>query len=234
MGEGDALLIAGSNTKTAQIVLGAAMRAYEFNPHKTDKDDKARALSVMCAKPEEVETDAAPLLAVAEGAHMTRDLVNEPANVLTTTEFADRLKEMEALGLKVEVLEEPELEKLGMGTLLCVGQGSDSPSKVVVMQWNGGEKDAAPLALIGKGVVFDTGGISLKPAGGMEDMTMDMGGAGVVSGVMRALALRGAKANVVGLVGLVENMPSSNAVRPGDVVTSMKGDTRTLSACGDD
>ena len=225
MGEGAALLIAGSNTKTAQIVLGAAMRAYEFNPHKTNTDDKSRTLSVMCAKPEEVEVEVKPLLAIAEGAHMTRDLVNEPANVLTTTEFADRLEEMESLGLEVEVLEEAELEKLGMGTLLCVGQGSDSPSKVVVMQWKGGEKDAKPLALVGKGVVFDTGGISLKPGAGMEDMTMDMGGAGVVSGVMRSLALRGAKANVVGLVGLVENMPSGNAVRPGDVVTSMKGDT---------
>ena len=148
-----------------------------------------------------------------------------PANVLTTTEFADQLAAMEKLGLKVEVLEEADLEKLGMRTLLCVGQGSDSPSKVVVMQWEGGAKDAAPLALVGKGVVFDTGGISLKPGAGMEDMTMDMGGAGVVAGVMRSLALRGAKANVVGLVGLVENMPSGNAVRPGDVITSMKGDT---------
>ena len=123
------------------------------------------------------------------------------------------------------MLEEAELEKLGMGSLLCVGQGSDSPSKVVVMQWNGGKKGDAPFALVGKGVVFDTGGISLKPAAGMEDMTMDMGGAGVVAGVMKTLALRGAKANVVGLVGLVENMPSGNAVRPGDVVKSMKGDT---------
>lgn len=112
-----------------------------------------------------------------------------------------------------------------MGSLLCVGQGSDSPSHVVVMRWDGGEKDAASLALVGKGVVFDTGGISLKPAAGMEDMTMDMGGAGVVAGVMRSLALRNAPANVVGLVGIVENMPSGNAVRPGDVVTSMKGDT---------
>ncbi|MGH1577073.1 leucyl aminopeptidase [Planktotalea sp.] len=223
--DGNALLAAGSNSKTAQIVFGAAMRAYEFTPHKSDANAKSRALKVMCAKPEEIEAEADTLLAIAEGAHMTRDLTNEPANVLTTTEFADRLKAMESLGLEVEVLEEDELEKLGMGTLLCVGQGSDSPSKVVVMQWKGGEPDAKPLALIGKGVVFDTGGISLKPAGGMEDMTMDMGGAGVVSGVMRSLALRGAKANVVGLVGLVENMPSSNATRPGDVVTSMKGDT---------
>ena len=223
--QGAALLVAGSNAKTVQIALGAAMRAYEFNPHKTSVDDKVRSLSVMCAKPEEQETEATTLRAIVEGAHMTRDLVNEPANVLTTTEFADRLKEMESLGLEVEILEEAELEKLGMGTLLCVGQGSDSPSKVVVMQWKSGASEDKPLALVGKGVVFDTGGISLKPGAGMEDMTMDMGGAGVVSGVMRTLAMRGAKANVVGLVGLVENMPSGNAVRPGDVITSMKGDT---------
>jgi len=150
--------------------------------------------------------------------------VNEPANILTTDDFAARLAAMQEIGLDVEILEEPDLEKLGMGSLLCVGQGSASPSKVVVMQWHGGG-DEAPFALVGKGVVFDTGGISIKPAGGMEDMTMDMGGAGVVAGVMRTLALRKAKANVVGLVGLVENMPSGTAVRPGDVVKSMKGDT---------
>jgi leucyl aminopeptidase len=131
---------------------------------------------------------------------------------------------MPELGLEVDILEEQELQRLGMGSLLCVGQGSASPSKIVVMQWNGGG-DEAPLALVGKGVVFDTGGISIKPAAGMEEMTGDMGGAGVVAGVMRTLALRKAKANVVGLVGLVENMPSGTAVRPGDVVKSMKGDT---------
>ena len=145
--------------------------------------------------------------------------------MLTTTTFAERLAAMESIGLKVEVLEEDDLAELGMRTLLAVGQGSASPSKVVVMQWNGGEEGAAPLALVGKGVVFDTGGISLKPAAGMEDMTMDMGGAGTVAGVMRAVALRKARANVVGIVGLVENMPSGTAIRPGDVVTSMKGDT---------
>ena len=122
------------------------------------------------------------------------------------------------------MLDEPELAALGMRTLLAVGQGSTSPSKVVVMQWKGGG-DAAPLALVGKGVVFDTGGISIKPAAGMEEMTMDMGGAGVVAGVMKTLALRKAPANVVGLVGLVENMPDGKAQRPGDVVRSMKGDT---------
>ncbi|MCP4824254.1 MAG: leucyl aminopeptidase, partial [Shimia sp.] len=167
--------------------------------------EDARAVTVMASKPAEVETAAAPLLAVAEGVFFTRDLVNEPANVLTTTEFADRLLALKSYGVDVEVLEEDKLEELGMGALLSVGQGSVSPSKVVVMQWNGAEDKSAPLALVGKGVVFDTGGISLKPAAGMEDMTMDMGGAGVVAGAMKALALRKAKANVVGLVGLVEN-----------------------------
>lgn len=218
-------LMAGSQVRAQEVAMGLTLRAYGFDAHKSADADPAGTVIIAHTKHEEVEGAYAPLRAVAEGVHMTRDLVNEPANVLTTTEFADRLKEMEALGLEVEVLEEDKLAELGMRTLLSVGQGSDSPSKVVVMHWKGGDKDAAPLALVGKGVVFDTGGISLKPAGGMEDMTMDMGGAGVVAGAMRALALRKARANVVGLVGLVENMPSGNAARPGDVVRSMKGDT---------
>lgn len=218
-------LMAGSQVRAQEVAMGLTLRAYGFDAHKSADADPAGTVIIAHTKHEEVEGAYAPLRAVAEGVHMTRDLVNEPANVLTTTEFADRLKEMEALGLEVEVLEEDKLAELGMRTLLSVGQGSDSPSKVVVMHWKGGDKDAAPLALVGKGVVFDTGGISLKPAGGMEDMTMDMGGAGVVAGAMRALALRKARANVVGLVGLVENMPSGNATRPGDVVRSMKGDT---------
>ncbi|MEO0766092.1 MAG: leucyl aminopeptidase [Pseudomonadota bacterium] len=223
---GKAMLLAADGLRrVAEVGFGLVMRDYSFSDHKSDAETHDTAVTVMCAIPEDANADAAPLMAIAEGAFMTRDLTNEPANVLTTTEFADRLAEMSALGLEVEVLEQADLEKLGMRTLLCVGQGSDSPSKVVVMQWKGGEKDAPPLALVGKGVVFDTGGISLKPGAGMEDMTMDMGGAGVVAGTMRALALRKAKANVVGLVGLVENMPSGNAVRPGDVITSMKGDT---------
>ncbi|WP_293574162.1 leucyl aminopeptidase [Phaeobacter sp.] len=218
-------VLAGSMVKAADLALGMALRDYRFDAHKSSQDSTVGEIVIAHKSPAETETAFAPMAAVAEGVHMTRDLVNEPANVLTTTEFANRLVEMEALGLEVEVLEEAELAELGMRTLLSVGQGSDSPSKVVVMRWNGGAADAAPLALVGKGVVFDTGGISLKPAGGMEDMTMDMGGAGVVAGTMRALALRKAKANVVGLVGLVENMPSGNATRPGDVVTSMKGGT---------
>ena len=219
------LVMAGSMARAEELAMGIALRSYDFTDHKTEEAKAPAEVVIAHSKPEEKTEALAPMLAVAEGVHMTRNLVNEPANVLTTTEFADRLKEMEALGLEVEILEEDKLAELGMRTLLSVGQGSDSPSKVVVMQWKGGEKDAAPLALVGKGVVFDTGGISLKPAGGMEDMTMDMGGAGVVAGTMRALALRKAKANVVGLVGLVENMPSGNATRPGDVVKSMKGDT---------
>ena len=221
----DVTLMAGSTRHAAEMAFGFVARAYEFADHKTGDAPERCGLAVQCSAADDVEAAFAPLGAIASGMFMTRDLVNEPANVLTTTEFASRLAEMKDIGLTVEVLEEEELEKLGTRTLLCVGQGSDSPSKVVVMQWNGGDKDQAPLALVGKGVVFDTGGISLKPAGGMEDMTMDMGGAGTVAGAMRALALRKAKANVVGLVGLVENMPSGNATRPGDVVKSMKGDT---------
>ncbi len=224
-GKSDLLVLAGSNRNMAELAFGIAMRDYGFEDHKSSPKPREGAVTLMCSKPEDVAAAAEPLMAVAEGAHFTRDLVNAPANVLTTTSFAERLEELTSLGLKVEVLDEKELAKLGMRTLLCVGQGSDSPSKVVVMRWDGSAADAAPLALVGKGVVFDTGGISLKPAAGMEDMTMDMGGAGVVAGVMKAIALRKAKANVVGLVGLVENMPSSNAVRPGDVITSMKGDT---------
>lgn len=185
--------------------------------------EKAR-VTVLCADPEAAARDAQAGAALAEGVFFTRDLVNEPANVLTTTDFADRLLAMRELGLEVEVLDEEELARLGMRALLAVGQGSESPSKVVVMRWQGGGEEA-PFALVGKGVVFDTGGISIKPAQGMEEMTMDMGGAGVVAGVMRTLALRRAKANVVGLVGLVENMPDGRAQRPGDIVRSMKGDT---------
>ncbi|MEJ6388252.1 leucyl aminopeptidase [Gymnodinialimonas ulvae] len=221
----DALtLCAGAVTRVAEVALGMALRAYEFTDHKTAETPERAAATIMCTKPDEAKAEARAAIAVAEGVFFTRDLVNEPANVLTTQEFADRLAAMKEIGLKVEVLEEKDLEKLGMHSLLGVGEGSESPSKVVVMEWNGGGKEK-PLALVGKGVVFDTGGISLKPAGGMEDMTMDMGGAGVVSGVMKTLALRGAKANVVGLVGLVENMPDGRAQRPGDVVKSMKGDT---------
>jgi leucyl aminopeptidase len=223
-GTGATLVLAEGHARAADLAFGLALRAYDFSTHKSGDKTTPGPVSLAVTNPEAVARSAAPMAAVAEGVFFTRDLVNEPANVLTTDDFAARLAAMQDLGLQVEILEEPELAKLGMRALLGVGQGSESPSKVVVMQWNGGG-DEAPFALVGKGVVFDTGGISIKPAGGMEDMTMDMGGAGTVAGVMRTLALRKSKANVVGLVGLVENMPDGRAQRPGDVVRSMKGDT---------
>jgi leucyl aminopeptidase len=220
-------ILAGNNARAADLALGLVLRAYDFTEYRTPEPDAKtpnRSVTIAVRDRAAAEAAFAPLAAQAEGVYFTRDLVSEPANVLTTTAFAERLAALAELGLEVEVLEEDELERLGMRTLLAVGMGSETPSKVVVMQWKGGG-DEAPVALVGKGVVFDTGGISMKPAGGMEEMTMDMGGAGVVSGVMKTLALRKASANVVGLVGLVENMPDGRAQRPGDVVRSMKGDT---------
>ena len=210
----------------AEMIYAAVLRLYNFNAYRkvTAKDEAPRTITVSSDAAEALAAASAPFAALAEGVYFTRDLVNEPANILNTDEFAARLAAMGEMGLDVEILGEPELEEMGARALLGVGQGSDCETKLVVMKWMGGG-DEAPLALVGKGVVFDTGGISLKPAGGMEDMTMDMGGAGVVSGVMRTLALRKAKANVVGIVGLVENMPDAAAQRPGDIVTSMKGDT---------
>jgi leucyl aminopeptidase len=222
---GAALLVLCGNLKqVADLGLGLALRTYAFSDHKSEAAKPEGDVTIMATAAKAAAETSGTLTALAEGVFFTRDLVSEPANVLTTTEFAKRLKDLDKVGLKVQVLEEKELAKLGMRTLLAVGEGSESPSKVVVMEWHGGGKEA-PVALVGKGVVFDTGGISIKPAGGMEDMTMDMGGAGVVSGVMKTLALRKAKANVVGVVGIVENMPDGRAQRPGDVVTSMKGDT---------
>ena len=216
----------GESALIAEMVYAVVLRLYDFDIYRkvTAKQAPAHSIDVTSDAPEALASASAPFAALAEGVYFTRDLVNEPANTLDTEEFAARLAAMGEMGLDVEILGEPELEAMGARALLGVGLGSDSETKLVVMKWMEGG-DEAPLALVGKGVVFDTGGISLKPAGGMEDMTMDMGGAGVVAGVMRTLALRKAKANVVGIVGLVENMPDARAQRPGDIVTSMKGDT---------
>ena len=225
LGSAGVLVVAENHSRAAEIALGLTLRAYEFDAYKSSEKKALGDVVLMVSAPDAMAAASEPGIALAEGVFFTRDLVNEPSNVLTTFEFAERLVALRDLGVEVEVLEEEQLEHLGMRLLLGVGQGSESPSKVVVMQWHGGEKDAQPFALVGKGVVFDTGGISIKGASGMEDMTMDMGGAGVVAGVMRTLALRRAQANVVGLVGIVENMPDGRAQRPGDVVRSMKGDT---------
>ena len=204
------------------LVEGLALRAYHWSM-KAEAKPALGTVTLEVRDPEAARLAAQPMLARAEGVHLARDLTNAPANELTTETFAARLLELASLGVKVAVLDEPELAALGMRALLGVGQGSESPSKVVVMRWQGAEE--APLALIGKGVVFDTGGISIKPAAGMEEMVGDMGGAGVVAGVMHTLARRKARAHVVGIVGLVENMPDGRAQRPGDIVKSMKGDT---------
>ena len=208
-----------------QIAYGAALRSYRFDRHKTDEkaDRGERGICFLTDRPEAAEASYLPFAAVAEGVSMARDLVNEPANVLTTDAFAESLRDLRPLGVDVTILEEADLEKIGMRTLLAVGQGSDSASRVGILHWRGGTGD--PLLLAGKGVVFDTGGISLKPAAKMELMTMDMAGAAAVAGVMRSVALRKARANVTGIVGLVENMPGRRAQRPGDVVRSLKGDT---------
>jgi leucyl aminopeptidase len=162
---------------------------------------------------------------IVDGVIIARELVNEPPNVLFPVEFARRAGQLRKLGVEIDVLDVKAMKKLGMGALLGVGQGSTQPSRTVIMRWNGGKKGEQPVAFIGKGVCFDTGGISIKPAASMEDMKGDMGGAACVVGLMHALAARKAKANVVGAIGLVENMPDGNAQRPGDIVTSMSGQT---------
>ena len=222
----DNILICGSIQKMSEdVIKGYLLRRYEFSDYKNIKNTGTGSVTLMLKRPKDFAKSLSEIRAQVDGVFFTRNLVNEPANILSTVEFSKRLKKLSDLGVSVEILEEKKLEELGMNALLGVGQGSANPSKVVVMSWKGASESIKPLALVGKGVVFDTGGISLKPAGGMEDMTMDMGGAGVVAGTMLCLAKRKAKANVIGLVGLVENMPSSTAQRPGDIVKSMKGDT---------
>ncbi len=217
-------LLSDEHPRTSEIVYGLKLRGYDFARHRSKSSEDPKTVTILTSHPKDAAAGCETRLAIANGVHFTRDLTNEPANILTTTEFSDRLKSLKSLGLSIDIIEENKMKKLEMDAFLGVGLGSETPSKMVIMSWNGGG-DEPPLALVGKGVVFDTGGISLKPAGGMENMTMDMGGAGVVAGVMKSLALRKAKANVVGVVGLVENMPDGRAQRPGDVVTSMKGDT---------
>ncbi|WP_295191255.1 leucyl aminopeptidase [uncultured Brevundimonas sp.] len=218
-----------SPEQAARVGFAARLAAYRFDKYRTtqkaDKIPSITTIRVVTTDLRGAEAALEPLSAVADGVIFARDLVSEPANVLYPAEFAKRVKALESLGLEVEILGEAEMEKLGMRTLLGVGQGSRRESQLAIMKWNGGEVGAQPLAFVGKGVCFDTGGISIKPAEGMEDMKWDMGGAAAVTGTMIALASRKAKANVIGVLGLVENMPDGNAQRPGDVVVSMSGQT---------
>ena len=211
-----------------ELVAGLRLRHYRFDRYKSPRPEDgppSLTITLKLADPAAANAAIADRGATVDGTLLARDLVNEPANVLGPVEFATRAAALADRGVSVEVLEPEALEKLGMGSLLCVAQGSDRPARLVVMQWRGGNPDDAPLAFVGKGVVFDTGGISIKPAGSMEDMKGDMGGAAAVTGLMLALATRKAPVNVVGVIGLVENMPSGSAVRPGDIVKAMSGTT---------
>jgi leucyl aminopeptidase len=214
----------------ARGALGVRLGAYRFDRYRTkEKPEKKPTLAlvqIVAADPAGAGAADPPLKALAEAVHFARDLVSEPANILYPVEFASRVKALEPLGLTVEILGIAEMAKLGMGSLLGVGQGSVRESQLAVIQWKGAADPAArPLAFVGKGVCFDTGGISIKPADGMEDMKGDMGGAAAVAGLMQVLAARKAKVNAVGILGLVENMPDGAAQRPGDIVTSMSGQT---------
>ncbi|MCE9651095.1 MAG: leucyl aminopeptidase [Parvibaculum sp.] len=212
----------------ARVAFGAKLRSYRFDKYKTKKKDETgtvKTLAVSTKAAAAARKAYATLEKIADGMFLTRDLVNEPPNVLYPVEFAKRAKTLAKVGVKVEVLGEAQMKKLGMGSLLGVGQGSIRESQLVVMRWNGGKPGDKPVAFVGKGVCFDTGGISLKPPAGMEDMKGDMGGAACVTGLLYALAARKAKVNAVGVIGVVENMPDGNAQRPGDIVTSMSGQT---------
>jgi len=218
-------------TLAAHLAFGARLRSYRFDKYltKVKAEDKPslKRLHVLVQGAVKARSAYAPLDKVIDGVFFTRDLASEPSNVKYPETLAEQARTLSKLGVRVEVLDEKQMARLGMGALLGVGQGSARPPRLVVLQWKGdpAAKDARPLAFIGKGVTFDTGGISLKPAANMEDMKWDMGGAGVVFGLMRALAGRKAKVNAVGVAGLVENMPSGTAQRPGDIVKSMSGQT---------
>jgi leucyl aminopeptidase len=213
----------------AYVASGALIRSWRFDKYKTkrEKDEIPMLNELVFVTPNVKESQKAfeRLAAIAEGNHLTRLVVSEPPNVLHPESMAVYAKELSNLGIKVDILGEKEMEKLGFGALLGVGQGSIRESQLVVMQWLGGKKTDKPIAVVGKGVTFDTGGISIKPSNGMEDMKYDMAGSGVVLGLLKSLALRKAKVNVVGVMGMVENMPSGSAQRPSDVVTSLSGQT---------
>ena len=212
----------------ARLAHGAVLRSWRIDRYHTKlKPNQKPSLAAIAiaGAPPGAEAEHARLAAIATGVAFTRDLVSEPANILYPESFVARAEALRAAGVIVEVLDETAMKAAGMGALLGVAQGSARPPRLLVLKWNGGEASAKPVVLVGKGVTFDTGGISLKPPPGMEDMKWDMGGAGAVTGALYALALRKAKANVIGVCGLVENMPDGNAQRPGDIVTSMSGQT---------
>jgi len=204
---------------------GLKLKSYEFNVYKSKKDKRPISINVIGSKNKISTQNQLRFKALEEGTFFARDLVSEPGNILHPDEYAKRLSALKKFGLKINIYDDKQLKKLGMNALLGVGQGSIRGSYLVTIEWNGAKNNSKPLAFVGKGVCFDTGGISLKPAKFMEDMTYDMAGSATVVGLMKNLALRKAKINVVGVVGLVENMPGGNAQRPGDIVKSYSGKT---------
>ena len=204
---------------------GIKLKSYEFNIYKSKKNKKLVNINVIGNKNKISQQDRLRFKALEEGTFFARDLVSEPGNILHPDEYAKRINSLKKFGIKINIYDEKKLKKLGMNALLGVGQGSIRGSYLVTMEWNGEKNNSKPLAFVGKGVCFDTGGISLKPAKFMEDMTYDMAGSATVVGLMKNLALRKAKINAVGVVGLVENMPGGNAQRPGDIVKSYSGKT---------
>ena len=213
----------------SQFIFGFNLKSYTFNKYKTKNKEKSKkkiTFKIITLNKEKLEKKYKYYHAIKEGVFLTRDLVSEPPNVLNPKRYTEEIKKLSKLGLKVEILNEKKLKKLGMNSLLGVGQGSENETFLVVIKWNGANSNfGKPLAFVGKGVCFDTGGISLKPPRFMEEMKYDMGGSAVVVGLMKCLALRKAKVNAVGVVGLVENMPDGNAQRPGDIVKSYSGKT---------
>ena len=216
-----------SAEEASGLAMGAMLRAYDFDAYRTKKKDEKKKVAITLVSGDDSALRKAwkQAQAIADGVIFARDLVNEPANMLGPVEFAKKAESLKKLGCTVTVLDEKKLKTEKMGALLGVAQGSVRPARVAIIEWKGGKAKGKPVAFVGKGVVFDTGGISIKPAAGMEDMKGDMGGAAAVCGVMHALAARKAKANAVGIIGLVENMPDGNAQRPGDIVTSRSGQT---------
>jgi len=204
---------------------GLKLKSYEFNIYKSKKNKKIVSINIVGKKNKISTKDHLRFKALEEGSFFARDLVSEPGNILHPDEYAKRINTLKKFGLKINIYNEKKLKKLGMNALLGVGQGSIRGSYLVTMEWNGAKNNSNPLAFVGKGVCFDTGGYSLKPAKFMEDMTYDMAGSATVVGLMKNLALRKAKINAVGVVGLVENMVSGNAQRPGDIVKSYSGKT---------
>jgi leucyl aminopeptidase len=214
----------------ANVAFGARLRSYRFDKYRTQLKAEQKPTLKKLTLQSDVATAAkkafADLDKLADGVFFTRDLVSEPGNVLYPESLAEQAASLAELGVEVEALDEKKMKKLGMGALLGVGQGSARPPRLVVMAWLGAkDKQAAPVAIVGKGITFDTGGISLKPGAGMEEMKWDMGGSGTVIGLMKALAGRKARVNVVGVVALAENMPDGNAIRPGDILETMSGQT---------